>query len=444
MSPPPSTARTSSAPHALSHWTRLHNSVPHAVLKDTPARIIDPDFHVDAHHQYRFVFEDLLCFPLQDHERLWKFDVKNGIGFYAGDEDSVKGGSVIYMPYTHSFLTRGNGHRILISDLQLLQWYSQRRDIRRNPLPYSVVKNAVMDLLSNRETPAEGDNSSQLLITPALTDQGDVTTPPAPAIVQHASPSPPVAPPIKPTSRPRTALLLIPPPDAIRKDTRVRTKTAFYKPHDIRAVTAAVRIIMDRDNPPPTIFPTTDNDQLLSDTDILRSYAIDTLFDSAYYTGDTEEIETTEALRAPDRDQFIAAIKKEVYSLISETRTLQPLTKTPSGYAENMESKRVWKIRTTLKCKRKKKSNGEPDKHKARAAARGDTLRRAMIKAQVPLPASYSPTSMPLTFSLFLQLAVIQKLHMVTMDIKSAYLNAALPPEADWIVTTLEPHIAEV
>ncbi len=30
------------------------------------------------------------------------------------------------------------------------------------------------------------------------------------------------------------------------------------------------------------------------------------------------------------------------------------------------------------------------------------------------------------------------------MDIKSAYLNAALPPEADWIVTTLEPHIAEV
>ena len=58
------------------------------------------------------------------------------------------------------------------------------------------------------------------------------------------------------------------------------------------------------------------------------------------------------------------------------------------------------------------------------------------------LPASYSPTIMPLTFSLFLQLAVIQKLHMATMV--SACLNAALPPDADWIVTTLEPHIAEV
>ena len=30
------------------------------------------------------------------------------------------------------------------------------------------------------------------------------------------------------------------------------------------------------------------------------------------------------------------------------------------------------------------------------------------------------------------------------MDIKSAYLNAALPPDANWIVITLEPHIATV
>jgi hypothetical protein len=173
---------------------------------------------------------------------------------------------------------------------------------------------------------------------------------------------------------------------------------------------------MDRENPPPPIF-SSDNDATTSDTDIM---------------GDTEEIETADALRAPDREQFIAAIRKEVHSLISETRTLQPLSRTASGgYSENTENKRVWKIRTTLKCKRKKKPNGEPDKQKARAAARGDTLRRAMIKANVKLPASYSPTIMPLTFSLFLQLAVIQQLHTATMDIKSAYLNAALPPDAD-------------
>ena len=56
--------------HALSHWMRLYNSTPHAVIKDTPARIIDPNFFIDAHHQYRFAFDDLLYFSLQEHERL--------------------------------------------------------------------------------------------------------------------------------------------------------------------------------------------------------------------------------------------------------------------------------------------------------------------------------------------------------------------------------------
>ena len=429
--------------HALSHWTRLHNSLPHAVLKDTPARIITPDFSIDAHHQYRFAHGDLLCFPLQDHERLWKFDVKNDIGFYMGDADSVKGGSLIYMPYTHNILTRGNGHRVLISDLQLLQWYSRRRDIRNNPLPYSYVRDAVMDLLANRTTPVPTGPNTQVLITPDLDPSGTITKPVTPALVQHAI-IPPTEPPSAPDhSRPRRANIPIPPADNLRRGTRERTQQLFYKPHDIRLVSATIRQIMEVSNPPPAIFPS-DNDNSPTDTDIMREYAIDTLFASEYYTGDTEEIETQDALKAPDRDKFIIAIQKEVTSLIHETKTLIPITRTPTGYPENVRNCRVWKIRTTLKCKRKKKSNGEPDKHKARAAARGDTLRRAMIKAQVPLPPSYSPTIMPLTFALFLQLAVIQKLHMATMDIKSAYLNAPLPADADWIVTTLEPHIATV
>ena len=103
------------------------------------------------------------------------------------------------------------------------------------------------------------------------------------------------------------------------------------------AVTAAIHEIVDRDIPPTTIFPT-DNDCQPSNTDLMRSYAIDTLFDSAYYTGDTKEIGTTETLRAPDRTQFIETIKKEVHSLILETKlfshspTLQPATqRTPNN-----------------------------------------------------------------------------------------------------------------
>ena len=68
------------------------------------------------------------------------------------------------MPYNHSFITRGNGNRVLISDIQLLQWYSKRRNIPRNPLPYLIIHNAVMDLLSNRETPATQKDTPQLPI----------------------------------------------------------------------------------------------------------------------------------------------------------------------------------------------------------------------------------------------------------------------------------------
>ena len=323
-----------------------------------------------------------------------------------GDADSVKGGSLIYMPYTHNILTRGNGHRVLISDLQLLQWYSRRRDIRNNPLPYSYVHDAVMDLLANRTTPVPTGPNTQVLITPDLDPSGTITKPVTPALVQHAI-IPPTEPPSAPDhSRPRRANIPIPPADNLRRGTRERTQQSFYKPHDIRLVSATIRQIMEVTNPPPAIFPS-DNDDSPTDTDIMREYAIDTLFASEYYTGDTEEIETQDALKAPDRDKFIIAIQKEVNSLIHETKTLIPITRTPTGYSENVSNRRVWKIRTTLKCKRKKNSNGEPDKHKARAAARGDTLRRAMIKAQVQLPPSYSPTIMPLTFALFLQIAVI-------------------------------------
>ena len=45
----------------------------------------------------------------------------------------------------------------------------------------------------------------------------------------------------------------------------------------------------------------------------MRSYAIDTLFDSEYYIGDTEEIETTEALQAPDSEHFITAKTLQTY-----------------------------------------------------------------------------------------------------------------------------------
>ena len=85
------------------------------------------------------------------------------------------------------------------------------------------------------------------------------------------------------------------------------------------AAITAIRHIMTTDNPPPPLFD--DNHHSPNDSDIMHNYAIDTLFDPSYHTTDTEEIETKDALRAPDKDQFIAAIRLEVDSLITYIAT---------------------------------------------------------------------------------------------------------------------------
>jgi hypothetical protein len=82
-----------------------------------------------------------------------------------------------------------------------------------------------------------------------------------------------------------------------------------------------------------------------------------------------KSISTRDALKASDAEQFKKAIRKEVWDLTKGTGTLVPVST-----EEVKAMKKYWQIGTTLKCKRKKKGNGLPDKHKARDAARGDQL----------------------------------------------------------------------
>ena len=96
----------------------------------------------------------------------------------------------------------------------------------------------------------------------------------------------------------------------------------------MNAATIAIRIIMTSDNQPPRT-PLRKNHHSPTESDIMHAYAIDTLFDPSYHTTDTEEIETKDALRAPDKEQFIAAIRVEVDSLIKITKTLVPITSQP-------------------------------------------------------------------------------------------------------------------
>ena len=93
-----------------------------------------------------------------------------------------------------------------------------------------------------------------------------------------------------------------------------------------------------------------------------------------------ENISTRDALKAPDAEQFKEAIRKEVWDLTKVTVTLVPVST-----EEAKAMKKYWQIGTTLKCKRKKKGNGLPDKHKARGTARGDQLAAKILREGLPI-----------------------------------------------------------
>jgi hypothetical protein len=187
----------------------------------------------------------------------------------------------------------------------------------------------------------------------------------------------------------------------------------------------------------------TDNSEQDQEERIAAAYSMYIIHDPDILSrpaADDENIETRDAIRAPDAEQFKIAIRAEVLdNLIHGTNTLTPVTQ-----SQIQAMGQYIQIGSTVKCKRKKKGNGEPDKHKARGALRGDQLVSKMLKAGLPLPPTFSPTVKPLTFAFMLQLAITLQLIWCTADIKSAYLNVPRPSLETPILTKLEKFVAEI
>ena len=389
--------------HAAEHWVRLHNDIPNKDTGKTPNQLVWNAKPVNAIHRYRYSFGDLVTFGIPKKDRKWKFDVRNDVGFFLGDEDGVKGSCRIYRPYEHKVTVRADVHRIHISELQLLAWYGKRAMLREQSLPYKVVKDAVINMLEQ-----EGEEE------PLTTVDGNYWTDPDDDAEEESSSS----------SEDEGDDQLLPAEDeeepTIRRSPRLQTRQHLI-------ATLLDEITDDLLKPEET------NERLVNAMNQLRL--------EAQHMADqelNEEIDTRDALHAPDREKFVEAIEKEIKSLIELTQTLVPISQ------QELVGKEFIRIGTTVKCKRKKKGDGTPDKHKARSAARGDVLSRIYKKLGIKPPKTFSPTISALTFALMLQLAVILGMKMATTDITSAYLQVQYPADQMMLVTKLERNIAEL
>lgn len=67
--------------------------------------ILDSNRQVDLEVDHRFSFGDLLCYPLEKSIERKKFDLKNEVGFYMGDDDLATKNSVyLYRPFYHDLI----------------------------------------------------------------------------------------------------------------------------------------------------------------------------------------------------------------------------------------------------------------------------------------------------------------------------------------------------
>jgi hypothetical protein len=62
----------------------------------------------------------------------------------------MKGGCHVYQPYWHRIITRGDVHRIKVSEVELMEWYGKRAYVRQSGLGWRQVESAMLDLLKNK------------------------------------------------------------------------------------------------------------------------------------------------------------------------------------------------------------------------------------------------------------------------------------------------------
>ena len=141
--------RADSWAHALVHFTRVFNDLPNPTTGMSLNTIMDLSHRVNAAQKYRFAFGDIVCYSLDKTERKIKFDVRNDVGLYVGDEKGTKRACIICQPYKHSIIVRGDIHRLKISTVQMLEWYGRRYEVRQKGLPFTFFKQAMVDLLKD-------------------------------------------------------------------------------------------------------------------------------------------------------------------------------------------------------------------------------------------------------------------------------------------------------
>ena len=347
--------------------------------------------------------------------------MKNEVGLYLGDVKGSKGAVLAYHPYKKTTSIRGNVWKVNVSDLQLMSWYQAQYNLTQSGTPYQIVEDNFYDLLQYDEP------VSYFTEEPEMEDE----QPPEPVRLRV---------PLAEYTQPEKSRTFR--GKKKKKSMRSGRKVTFkdeddeswYIPPVVEesTPTSEVRHSVSGDTPQSSL---PDDEAAVADL-AKNIFNLDQL---ATEDTEAENLSLVQAcLEVHDREQWIKEIRREILdSIIGSTQSLEAVSE------EWVRKNTHHFIGTTVKCKRKKKGSGMPDKLKARMAMRGDQLIRMYKKKGLVRPLSYSPTVSTLTHNTVFQLSIKLNKLRATGDITAAYLQVPYPETSTPIVTKLEKIVAE-
>jgi histone deacetylase 1/2 len=376
----------------------------------------------DLSREFPLVFGDFVAVNVPDELQVWKFDTRNQLGIYVGEDSDTKGGHLIYWPYSQAVTTRDNCTKLDITDAQFLHYFSKLINAKTKTLPYSVVDRAVGDLkeaidfredikpITAEELTEQDWKDIRLGLVQQLYD--DETDFNFQSIIPSAPNADPIARPI-----PKPNFSAASPSRNIRSG-EVKSSVGSKRPR-----TPSPPVV----RPPPKYAPVESMGNIFEDDSIIDLFMLAHAESSNLLC---HRLTVAKALQSAQREEWITAIRSEV-QLLFDRGTLERVP----AHLVPKEGRKI--IHSTMQLKIKMLQTGLIDKIKARLCACGNELWSATAE-------TYSPTIGALAYATVHQLAVIDSMEMCTVDTVGAYLYQEYADSLPPIYLVLPANVAQI
>jgi KUP system potassium uptake protein len=379
---------------ALWHFMDCRNRAPTAGQMESAHQRITKEV-LDFNEMFRFAFGDVVAVAIPDHEKKFKFDMKNHIGIYVG-QPKEKRGSLIYWPYTHSTTVRLDAWKLEITDTQFMAYYTKHVQAKDKPLPYKVVEGAFHDFAKAVELDPEARKAWAEQLKPLqapLFDEDDSEIVP----LDDDPPEEEVLPARIVSAGPSDRVLR----SATRQEQASAANMEFVREYQAEAPDSET-------------------------TEMETEQEATTFFEESYFAA-AAKITVGKALKSAQQEDWKEAILREVLQL------LQNGTLIPVADEEITGDYKI--IHSTMQLKAKQHANGLIDKLKARLCACGNELFGNATE-------TYSPTIGALAYAAVHQIAIIDRMKMCTIDTVGAYLYQDYPKDAQALYLMLPANVA--